>query len=168
MGLHSLSELNQMNQEAFVEALGAVFEATSLVAQKAWYKRPFANVAGLYQSMVDVVKALSPDEQLALIRAHPDLGSKAKMAQASVQEQTGIGLDQLTPDEYNRFQSFNQAYKDKFSFPFIIAVKNHTKASILDAFERRLKNTVEVERAQALTEVFQIAQFRLIEIVTEL
>ena len=150
-----------------MEALGAVFEDTPSVAQKAWYKRPFTDVAGLHQSMVDVVEALSPDQQLALIRAHPDLGSKAKMAQASVQEQAGIGLDQLTPDEYDRFGSFNQAYKDKFCFPFIIAVKNHTKTSVLDAFERRLENTVEVEREQALTEILQIAQFRLIEIVTE-
>ena len=164
---YSLSELNQMNQEAFVEALGTVFEDTPSIAQRSWYKRPFADVAGLHQSMVDVVEGLSPDEQLALIRAHPDLGSKAKMAQASVQEQAGIGLDQLTPDEYDRFGFFNQAYKDKFGFPFMIAVKNNTKASILDAFERRLENTVEVERKQALTEIFQIAQFRLIAVITE-
>ena len=65
-------------------------------------------------------------EQLALIKAHPDLGSKAKMAETSVQEQAGVGLDRLSEAEYQRFQSLNQAYKDKFDFPFIVAVKYHT------------------------------------------
>lgn len=162
---YSLSELNQMSQEAFVKALGAVFEDTPAIAQQAWHKRPFKDLAELHQGMVDVVKALSRDEQLALIRAHPDLGSKAKMAEASVREQTGVGLDRLTPEEYNRFVSLNHAYKDKFGFPFIIAVKNNTKASILDAFDRRLGNTADAEMEQALTEITQIAWFRLNEIV---
>ena len=162
---YSITELNQMSEEAFVDALGAIYEDTPEVAQKVWHKRPFTDVAGLHQSMVDVVKALSWDEQLALVRAHPDLGSKAKMAEASVREQAGVGLDQLPPEEYERFQSLNQAYKEKFGFPFIIAVKNHTKASLLDAFARRLENTAEAEMEQALTEIAQIAQFRLAEIV---
>ena len=164
---YSLSELNQMSQETFVQVLGAVFEDTPAIAQKAWHKRPFADVAQLHQSMVDVVKALSQDEQLALIKAHPDLGSKAKMAEASVREQDGVGMDRLTHQEYDRFVSLNQAYKDKFGFPFIVAVKNHTKASILEAFEYRLKNTTEAEIKQALTEISQIAEFRLSEIVTQ-
>jgi 2-oxo-4-hydroxy-4-carboxy-5-ureidoimidazoline decarboxylase len=162
---YSLAELNQMSQEAFVAALGAIFEDTPAIALSAWQQRPFADLPRLHQSMVEVVKALSLDERLALIRAHPDLGSKAKMAEASVREQTGVGLDQLTAAEYERLRSLNQAYKDKFCFPFIIAVKNHTKASILDAFDRRLGNTVEAEIEQALTEIAQIAWFRLAEIV---
>ncbi|NMG05799.1 2-oxo-4-hydroxy-4-carboxy-5-ureidoimidazoline decarboxylase [Brasilonema sp. UFV-L1] len=163
---YSLSELNQINQDEFVAALGTVFEDTPAIAQKAWDKRPFADVVALHHSMVEVVKTLTKDEQLALIRAHPDLGSKAKMAEASVQEQAGVGLDRLTNLEYNRFVSLNQAYKHKFGFPFIIAVKNHTKTSILDAFEHRLENTVEAEMEQALTEIAQIAWFRLHAIVT--
>lgn len=164
---YSIADLNQMSQEAFVAVLGAVFEDTPAIASQTWYRRPFANVAALHQQMLNVVESLPPEEQVALIRAHPDLGSKAKMAAASVQEQAGVGLDRLTPAEYDRFQALNQAYKDKFGFPFIIAVKNHTKASILNAFECRLQNTADAETAQAIAQIAQIAQFRLREIVSE-
>ncbi len=108
---------------------------------------------------------MSIDEQLALIRAHPDLGSKASMAEASVQEQAGLGLDRLTAQEYDYFQFLNQAYKDKFGFPFIIAVKNQTKASVLDAFERRLQNNIETEIAGAIAEINKIAWFRIQNLV---
>ena len=116
----SLTELNQMSQDEFVKTLGAVFEDTPAIAYHAWYERPFKNVAQLHQTMVDVVRTASQDAQIELIQAHPDLGSKAKMAMASVQEQAGAGLDRLTPEAYDRFLSLNQAYKNKFDFPFII------------------------------------------------
>lgn len=161
----TISELNQMSQEAFAKALGAVFESTPAIAQKAWKARPFTDIADLHQKMVDVVEWMPPEEQLALIRAHPDLGSKAKMADASVQEQAGAGLDRLTPEEYSHFHALNQAYQERFGFPFIIAVKNHTKDSILEAFKQRLKNTVEVERERAITEITQIAWFRLLNLI---
>jgi 2-oxo-4-hydroxy-4-carboxy-5-ureidoimidazoline decarboxylase len=162
----TVHELNQMSQEAFVAVLGAVFEDTPAIAQKAWYQRPFADISQLHQSMVAVVENLHADEQLDLIKAHPDLGSKAKMAQASVKEQAGVGLDMLTPDQGDRFLSLNQAYKDKFGFPFIIAVKDLTVIDILDAFERRLQNSIEIEKQQALTEIFAITKFRLLELLT--
>lgn len=162
---YPIAELNQMSQEAFVEVLGTVFENTPKIASQTWYQRPFTNITDLHQKMVEVVNAMSSDEQLALIRAHPDLGSKAKMAPVSVQEQAGVGLDRLTAEDYERFQSLNQAYKDKFGFPFIIAVKNHTKTSILEAFERRLLNSVEAEMQQAIAEISQIAYFRLLDLV---
>jgi 2-oxo-4-hydroxy-4-carboxy-5-ureidoimidazoline decarboxylase len=162
-----IAELNQMSQEAFVKALGAVFEDTPAIAYQVWNQRPFADVAELHQRMVDLVKAMSREQQLALIQAHPDLGSRVKMAEASVKEQAGAGLAQLSREEYDHFQSLNHAYKDKFGFPFIVAVKNHTKGSILDSFERRLENPVEAEMQQALTEIAQIAHFRLVELVKD-
>jgi len=162
---YSIAELNQMDQETFVASLGAVFEDTPAIARQTWGRRPFADVMDLHQKMIDVVNGMSQEDQLALICAHPDLGSKAKMADASVQEQAGAGLDRLTPSEFERFQALNQTYKETFGFPFIIAVKNHTKTSILDAFEERLHHTAEVEIKQALIEISQIAQFRLLAIV---
>ncbi|MGI0484630.1 2-oxo-4-hydroxy-4-carboxy-5-ureidoimidazoline decarboxylase [Pantanalinema rosaneae CENA516] len=162
---YSLEQLNQMSQTEFVEVLGAIFEDTPGIAQAVWNQRPFIDRDQLHQQMVEVVQALSPDQQLALIRAHPDLGSKAKMAAASVQEQAGAGLDQLTAAEYDRFQALNQAYREKFGFPFIIAVKNHTKTSILAAFVQRLENSAAQEQQQALSEIAQIANFRLQDIV---
>ena len=156
-----IAELNQMSQPDFVAALGAVFEDTPAIAQKVWEQRPFTDQDDLHQKMVMIVNGLSQAEQLSLIRSHPDLGSKAKMADASVEEQLEVGLDRLTSDECDRFHQLNQAYKSQFGFPFIIAVKNHTKASILQAFEQRLKNAVDTEREQALSEIIQIAYFRL-------
>lgn len=160
---YSLNDLNQMDQTAFVAALGEIFEQTPAIAAQVWSARPFKDVNDLHQNMSAIVRSMTPADQLALIQAHPDLGSKAKMADASVQEQAGAGLDQLTPAEYDRFEHLNQAYKSKFGFPFIIAVKNHTKTSILDAFEQRLQNAEAVEMQQAIAEICQIAHFRLIQ-----
>ncbi|MEC4802714.1 MAG: 2-oxo-4-hydroxy-4-carboxy-5-ureidoimidazoline decarboxylase [Jaaginema sp. PMC 1079.18] len=155
-----------MNQAAFTEALGEIWENTPAIAQQSWQNRLFTDITALHQSMVKVVQQMSPAEQLALIQAHPDLGSKTKMAQASVQEQSQVGLNTLSSAEYQQFQSLNQAYQDKFGFPFIIAVKNHTKTSILAAFKRRLQNSLDAEKQQALTEISQIARFRLEAIVS--
>ena len=156
-----LSELNQMNQAAFTTELGAIFEETPAIAHVAWAYRPFEDVDQLHQAMVDVMRSLSPDEQLELIRAHPDLGSRAKMADASVEEQTSVGLDQLTPEEYDDIQSLNDVYKERFEMPFIIAVKRHTKASIFSEFRQRLTHSPEQEVRQALDEIAVIAKFRL-------
>jgi 2-oxo-4-hydroxy-4-carboxy-5-ureidoimidazoline decarboxylase len=162
---YSLSGLNQMNQVEFAEALGSVFEDTPAITQQVWHQRPFKDRKALYRCMVDAVKSASSAEKLELIRAHPDLGSKAKMAIASVQEQAGAGLDHLSPEEYDRFTALNRAYREKFDFPFIIAVKNHTKTSILEAFVHRLENSSATEINQALSEIAQIAEFRLLELV---
>lgn len=161
MKQYRLSQLNQITQSEFIEALGAIFEASPWVAEQAWLKRPFPDVDTLHQTMVDVVNHNSSEQQLMLIRAHPDLGTKAKMAEASVREQSGVGLDRLSSSEYERFQTLNQNYKDKFGFPFIIAVKNQMKESILEAFEQRLKNSVQLEQETALKEIAKIAKFRL-------
>ena len=122
----AIAQLNQMSQAEFTAALGEIWEETPQIAEKAWHDKPFKDLDSLHQAMVAVVDSMSESEQMALIKAHPDLGSKAKMADASVEEQAGVGLDRLSESEYQRFHSLNQAYKDKFSFPFIIAVKNHT------------------------------------------
>lgn len=161
----AIAQLNQMSQEEFVSILGTLFEHTPEIAQQAWNYRPFKDAIALYQKMIDVVEMMSKDERIALIRAHPDLGSQAKMAEASVQEQAGLGLNKLDSQEYERFQLLNQAYKDKFCFPFIIAVKNQTKVSVLEAFERRLPNNIETEIASAISEIEQIAWFRLLNLV---
>jgi 2-oxo-4-hydroxy-4-carboxy-5-ureidoimidazoline decarboxylase len=160
---YALSDLNQMSQVAFVEALGAIFEHTPSIAATVWQQRPFASVQALHQAMVTILQTLTPEQQLALIRAHPDLGSKAKMAPASVAEQASAGLDQLSPADYDRFCHLNHQYQTRFGFPFIVAVKNHTQASILAAFVTRLTHTLDQEQHQALSEIAEIARFRLLE-----
>jgi len=158
---YSLVELNQMSQDTFTEALAAIFEDTPAVARRTWDDRPFANIPDLHAKMVTVVNSTTQEEKLALIQAHPDLGSKAKMAEASVNEQAGAGLDRLSVAEFDRLQFLNREYRQKFGFPFIVAVKKHTKTSILEAFERRLDNSPETEMQQALAEIYEIARFRL-------
>ena len=157
----AIAQLNQMSQAEFTEALREIWEETPQIAERAWHNKPFEDLNALHQAMVAVVDSMTESEQMALIKAHPDLGSKTKMADASVEEQAGAGLDRLSESEYQRFQSLNQAYKDKFSFPFIIAVKNHTLESILEAFTQRLENDRTTERQQALTEIKKIARLRL-------
>lgn len=164
---YSLSKLNQLDQAEFTEALGAIFEDSAWIAEAVWPQRPFSDVAALHRAMVVVVTKSSKSAQLTLIRAHPDLASKAKMAEASVQEQAGIGLDRLSAEEYDRFHHLNEAYKTKFGFPFIIAVKNHTKESILQAFEQRLAHDQLIEQQQAIAEIAAIAGFRLAATVSD-
>jgi 2-oxo-4-hydroxy-4-carboxy-5-ureidoimidazoline decarboxylase len=161
---YAIAALNQMGQDDFVAALGSVFEATPQIARQALLQRPFVDIEALHQAMVDCVNAMSSDEQLALIQAHPDLGARVKMAEASVKEQAGVGLDRLSAAEFEQFQFLNRQYRERFGIPFIVAVKNHTKASILESFKRRLKNSTEAEMAQALAEIAQIARFRLLDL----
>ncbi|MEE3718054.1 2-oxo-4-hydroxy-4-carboxy-5-ureidoimidazoline decarboxylase [Tumidithrix elongata RA019] len=158
---YSLTQLNQMDRGAFTDALGAVFEDTPAIAERTWDKRPFQSIAELHAAMILVVNSMSLSEQMALICAHPSLGDRVKMAEASVLEQSSLGLDRLSQDEYNLFQALNRAYRERFGFPFIIAVRNHSKASILEAFEQRLQNPAKTEKEQALKEIAQIAWFRL-------
>ena len=159
--MYAIAQLNNMSQAEFTEVLGEIWEETPEIAKQAWHGRPFEDTDALYQAMVAVVNHMRVAEQLALIKAHPDLGSKTKMAEASVQEQAGVGLDRLSESEYQRFQSLNLAYKDKFNFPFIIAVKNQTKETILEAFATRLQNNQEQEKERALAEISKIVQLRL-------
>lgn len=162
---YSIDVVNQLDREQFVDLLGAIFEGTPEIAAIAWLQRPFTSLLALYQAMLQVMRSLSSEQQLALIRAHPDLGTKAKMASDSVQEQASVGLDRLSSEEFARLQSLNQAYQTKFGFPFIIAVKHHTKASILQAFEQRLQHDQATERTTALAEIAEIARLRLASLV---
>ena len=98
---------------------------------------------------------------MALLRAHPDLGTRARISAASTAEQSGAGLDRLTPDEFERLQRLNSAYRDKFGFPFLFAVKGSTKYDILQALERRIQASPDAERQEALRQVYRIAEFRL-------
>ncbi len=167
MSYYTLTQLNQMDRVAFTNALRAVFEDTPMIANRTWEKLPFQSIPQLHEAMVSVVTAMSLPEKMALICAHPSLGDRVKMAEASVLEQSSIGLNRLNLDEYNLFQTLNKAYRERFSFPFIIAVRNHSKASILDAFAQRLQNSYETELNQTLTEIAQIAWFRLHDLISD-
>jgi len=107
------------------------------------------------------VEHATREEQLALLRAHPDLGARARMSEASLGEQSGAGLDRLTPKEYDHLRALNEAYRHKFGFPFLFAVKGATKHDILVALEQRSHAAPEQEFLEALKQVYRIAWFRL-------
>lgn len=161
-----LAELNKMERDEFVAVLGEIFEGTPAIAYQTWDQRPFNTAESLHRCMVKVMYGMTVEEQMMLMRSHPDLGSKARMTDASIKEQAGVGLNQLTVKEYQQFQELNRIYVEQFGFPFIVAVKNHTKLTILESFQIRLRNSVEVERKQALDEIAQISRFRLNEMLS--
>jgi OHCU decarboxylase len=157
----NIDDLNHLSREDFVEKLGWIFEGSPWVAERAWAHGPFASLDALHAAMVAEVEHASTDEQLALLRAHPDLGARAKMSSASVDEQAIAGLDQLAPEEYEDLTRLNTAYRDEFGFPFLFAVKGSTKDDILRSLRERVAGSREEEFRTALEQVFRIARFRL-------
>jgi OHCU decarboxylase len=167
----TLQTLNTLDQDAFVAAIGHVFERSPWIAADAWLRLPFASVDQLHQALMAVVWNAAPEEQLALIEAHPDLAGKAAIAGEltadSRREQASAGLDRLTPEQYATFTRLNAAYRERFGFPFIVCVREHTSASILAAFELRLAHERRPEIAIALTEIGKIARLRLQDAIAE-
>ena len=157
----TIADLNSLESAQFVASIGWVFEHSPWVAERAWKMRPFADTQALHRVMVAQVERALPEEQLALLQAHPDLGTRARVSDASRAEQAGAGLDQLTQAEFERLRRLNEDYRDKFGFPFLFAVKGSTKHDILDALERRARSSREVEYLVALYQVYRIARFRL-------
>jgi N-carbamoyl-L-amino-acid hydrolase len=167
----SLQELNALPAPQFVATLTGVFERSSWVAERVASAGPFASVLQLHQAMCATVVAAGPAEQLALIRAHPELAGRAAIGEEltpqSAGEQQGAGLSACTPQEFARLHELNAAYSGKFGFPFVLAVKGHTRASVLKAMRQRLDHGPEEERATALAEIGRIARFRLAELLTD-
>jgi len=163
----TIDDLNTMDRISFVAAIGWIFEHSPWVAERAWDMRPFQKTEALHRAMVLQVERASRSEQLALLRAHPDLGTRARLSHASASEQSGAGLDQLTREEFDLLTRLNDSYKDKFGFPFLFAVKGSTKYDILKALEMRLPSAPEDEYTEALRQVYRIAEFRLNDYLSE-
>jgi 2-oxo-4-hydroxy-4-carboxy-5-ureidoimidazoline decarboxylase len=162
----TLDEINALDQGQFVEQIGWVYEHSPWVAERAAQERPFQYFDHLCDAMNVRVRSGTPEEQQALLCAHPDLGTRARVSPSSAKEQAGAGLDSLTQEEYDRLLRLNNAWKEKFGFPFLYAVKGSDKFAIMEAMERRLHSSPEEEFAEALRQVFRIARFRLEEIVS--
>lgn len=170
-GRLTIGALNALDPAAFAARLAHVFEHAPWVAARTAPRRPFAGRDDLHRAMVEVIAAATEAEQLALLRGHPDLAGKAAidgdLTADSRREQQGAGLDRLTPAEYERFHALNRAYKERFGFPFILAVKGKTKDDILAAFATRATNDRAVELRTALDQVGRIAAFRLADVVED-
>jgi 2-oxo-4-hydroxy-4-carboxy-5-ureidoimidazoline decarboxylase len=166
----TLDALNDADERTFVDALGFIFEQSPWVAAGAWVRRPFADIAALHAAMCDVVRQAPLPARVALIAAHPDLVGRAARAgtltAASTGEQAAAGLATLGPDDIALFTGLNAAYRERFGFPFVICVRENTKAAIVDGLRQRTRNDRAGEIATALDEIEKIARLRLIDAVT--
>ncbi len=157
--------VNRMDQQAFVEAFGGVFEHSPWIAERVWSARPFQSPEALHAAMIDVVRTALPEEQRRLFNAHPELAGKEAreraMTRDSTAEQGSAGLDRLSTEDFIRFDRLNAAYREKFGFPFIIAVRARTKPDIVAAFEQRLSNEPGTEMDAALNEIAAITRMRI-------
>ena len=166
-----LAEINALDREAFVVRLGLVAEASPWVAYGAYDLHPFATALELVAAFRAAIARESDERQVELIRAHPDLAGRAALAgeltAESASEQASLGLDRLSADEFALFHACNDAYRERFCFPFVICVRQQTKASILAAYERRLANEHDVEVAVALDEIVSIIRLRVADRVEE-
>jgi len=165
-----LQRLNAMPEDEFVDQLAGIFEHSPWVAARAAARRPFDSRQRLLDAMRGVVDDATPVEQLALIRAHPQLGTRGRgqpvLTAASTQEQRRAGLQDCTAQDFARLDALNAAYQDKFAMPFIIAVRAHDLDSIFANFVARLANDPATERQSALREIGLIAGYRLADAVT--
>ena len=166
----TLETLNAADEAGFTALLDGVYEHSPWIAARAWAKRPFATLAQLKRGLVEAVRDASREEQLGLIRAHPELAGKAavrgELTAESTREQSGAGLNQCTPEEFDRLQSLNAAYNQKFGFPFILAVRGYDRHGIIAEFARRIENTPQQELQTCINQIHRIAQFRLDDLVS--
>ena len=166
----TLDDLNNASTADFVRGLDGTYEHSPWIAERAAAARPFKSLAALKVALARVVREASVDEQLGLIRAHPELAGKAAVAgeltAESTNEQQKAGLTACTPDEFAKLQKLNTDYNARFGFPFILAVRGPrglglTRAEIIATFERRLRAHPELERAECLRQIHRIAEIRL-------
>jgi 2-oxo-4-hydroxy-4-carboxy-5-ureidoimidazoline decarboxylase len=162
----TIVELNRLDQAGFVHAVGWIFEHSPWVAERAFDARPFASLDALHGAMTEQVERAPFAERLALLKAHPDLGSRARLSTASSDEQAGAGLDSLTPSEFEQLHGLNAAYRSRFGFPFLLAVKGSTKHDVLRALQARMEAAPDDEFREALRQVYRIARFRLEDLIT--
>jgi OHCU decarboxylase len=157
----TLAAVNAMTAGEFTAAFGDVAEHSPWVARIVASLRPFSSRDALVEAFTATVRSAAREAQLALIRAHPDLATKAKLTEDSTREQAGAGLNTLSPGEFARFTGLNDRYKVKFGFPFIFAVRGATKHQILASFAERVNHGTEKEFATALEQVCRIFRFRI-------
>ncbi len=167
-----LDDVSRLDRSAFVATLGQVFEDSPWIAEAAWEQRPWTSLSELHATMVAAVDAAPAERRLALLRAHPDLAGRAALAgtlaPASAAEQAAAGLDRLDPVRYARLHALNANYRDRFGFPFVVCVREHTVDSILaDAAARVSAAPEEEEERRALEEVAKIARLRLEDLLDD-
>jgi len=161
-----INKINKLSKSEFVKVFANIFENARWIAEELHDQKPFDNFGELSSKMLNIFETATKEKQLKILNAHPDLASKTKinlLTPDSLKEQTSVGLDQCTEEEFNEFGKLNDSYK-KFGFPFILAVKGKTKIEILNNFKKRISSDPETEFDEAIKQVKLIASLRLEEL----
>ena len=162
-----INKINKLSQSEFIKVFANIFENSIWIAEELYKQKPFINFEELSLKMLDIFENASKKKQLIILNAHPDLADRTKISSLtpnSKKEQSNVGLDQCTEEEFKEFKNLNDKYKKKFGFPFIFAVKNKSKKEILSNFRQRVSYDINVEFNEAKKQVKKIASLRLNEI----
>ncbi len=163
----TVAEVNELDRDAFTQRFARVYESTPVLAATAWADRPFANVTALVDAFRAAVARFDDAEVLELLRAHPQLAAATPMTLESRSEQRSAGLTDLDDATRTRIVAGNERYRERFGFPFIIAVRGRRPREVLGALEDRLENSRPTELATAVVEVQRIAEMRITQLVTQ-
>ena len=165
--MKTIDKINKLSRSEFVEIFANIFEKTKWIAEKLYNQKPFDDFKDLCSKMLGIFETAGKETQLKILRAHPDLADKVTvnlLTSNSRSEQSNAGLDQCSEEEFNEFKNLNKSYRQKYGFPFIIAVKGKNKIEILSEFRKRILNSVDEEFNEAIIQVGKIANLRLNEI----
>ena len=161
-----INKINKLSKSEFIKVFANIFENARWIAEELHNQKPFDNFEELSSKMLNIFETATKEKQLKILNNHPDLANKTKinlLTPDSLKEQTSVGLDQCTEEEFNEFEKLNDSYK-KFGFPFILAVKGKTKIEILNNFKKRISSDPETEFGEAIKQVKLIASLRLEEL----
>jgi len=161
-----INKINKLPKSQFIKVFANIFENAQWIAEELYNQKPFDDFKELSSKILNIFETATREKQLKILKAHPDLANKTKISLLtpdSLKEQTDVGLDQCTEEEFIEFKKLNDTYK-KFGFPFILAVKGKTKNVILNIFKKRISSDPETEFDEAIKQVKQIASLRLKEL----
>ena len=165
--MKTVDRINKLSRSEFVEIFADIFEKTKWIAEKLYNQKPFDDFKDLCSKMLGIFETAGKETQLKILRAHPDLADKVTvnlLTSNSRSEQSNAGLDQCSEEEFNEFKNLNKSYRQKYGFPFVIAVKGKNKIDILSEFRKRILNSVDEEFNEAIIQIGKIANLRLNEI----
>ena len=165
--MKSIDNINQLNKSDFLSIFGNVFEKTEWIAEKVFELKPFKDFEDLSSKILELYENCYKEKISIILNSHPELAVAKKLTHESKLEQAGANLNECTVEEFEEFKKLNLEYKNKFGFPFIIAVKGKNKTEILNNFRQRILNDVESEFEEAKKQVKKIATFRLNEIINQ-
>ena len=159
-----INKINNLSQIKFNEIFANIFEKTKWIAERLYNQKPFNSFEDLCSKILEIFKTTSKENQLKIIRAHPDLADKTKISLLNIDsrtEQNRAGLNQCSEREFREFKNLNNGYKKKFGFPFILVVEGKNKTEILNKFKKRILNSADDEFKEAISQVCKIANLRL-------